>query len=112
VLAEGVFHAPGARAFDALVDREGLPQKGGGFAGVAVLEVAGANSFQGACLLQGCADLAGNGQRLAVVVAGLAGGRGPGRELAEAVEHMGLAVGFVASRISRNASRRLAAAAW
>ena len=79
VPAQGFLDALGAGASDALVDRECLPQVGGGFAGVAVLEVAVADSFQGACFLQGCADLAGDGQRLGVVVAGLAGGRGPGR---------------------------------
>jgi len=53
-----------------------------------------ADSFQCACLLQGCADLAGDGQRLAVVLARLAGGRGPGRWLAQAVQRLGLAVRF------------------
>ena len=33
------------------------------------MEVAVADSFQGLCFLQGCADLAGDSQRLAVVVA-------------------------------------------
>jgi hypothetical protein len=64
----------GAGAADALVDRQGLLEVSGGLAGVGVVEEAVADSFQGPCLLQGCADLAGDGQRLAVMVAGLAGG--------------------------------------
>jgi hypothetical protein len=47
-------------------------------AGVAVLQVGVAESFQGACLLRGGADVAGDGQRLGVMLAGLAGSRGPG----------------------------------
>ncbi len=57
----------------------------------AVLEVAVADSFQGACFLQGHANVAGDGQRLGVTLAGLLGGRGPGRKLAEAVQRLGLA---------------------
>jgi hypothetical protein len=67
----------GGGASDALVDGECVLQMRGP-AGVAVLEVALADSLQGACFLQGCADVAGDGERLAVVVAGLAGGRGAG----------------------------------
>ena len=47
--------------------------------GVAVAEVAVADAFQGACFLCGGAELAGEGQRLGVVVAGLAAIGGPGR---------------------------------
>jgi hypothetical protein len=77
VSAQGLLDALGAGGSDALVDREGLPQVGPGVAGVGVVEVAVTDSFQCACLLQGCADLAGDSQRLAVVLARLAGGRGP-----------------------------------
>jgi hypothetical protein len=41
----------------ALVDAEGLPKVGGGLAGIAVLEVGPAESFQGSCLLEGHADV-------------------------------------------------------
>jgi len=68
-----------AGAIDALVDRECQPQVGGSFAQVAVLDVGLGDSVQGACLLGGRADVAGDGQRPGVLVAGLAGGRGPGR---------------------------------
>ena len=75
----------------ALVDRECLPQVRGGLAGVAVLQVGLAESFQGACFLQGRAEVAGDGQRLGMVLAGLAGGRGPRGKFAEAVQRLGLA---------------------
>ena len=91
VVLEGFPDAPGGGGADALVDRECLPQVRGGLAGVAVLEVAVADSFQGACFLWGRADVAGDGQRPGVLVAGLAGGRGAERELAEAVQRFGLA---------------------
>jgi hypothetical protein len=71
--------APGSWGADALVDRECLPKVCGALPGVAVLQVALAKSFQGACFLWGRADVAGDGQRLSVTLAGLAGGRGPGR---------------------------------
>ena len=61
------------------------------FAGVAFLEVAVADSFQGACFLGGRFDVASDGQCLSVLVAGLAGGRGAEREFAEAVQRFGLA---------------------
>ena len=38
------------------------------------------------CFIKWCAQLAGNGQRLAVIISSLAGVCGPGRELAEAVQ--------------------------
>src|SRR5437773_832071 len=72
MLAQGLLEGVSARASDALVDREGLPQVGGGLTGVAVSQVAMADSLQGACFLEGSADVAGEGQGLAVVVAGLA----------------------------------------
>lgn len=46
---EGVLDALGAGGSDVLVDGERLFQVGGGFMSVAVLEVAAADSFQGAC---------------------------------------------------------------
>ena len=79
MVAEGVLDAAGGGGSDALVDRQGLPQAGGGLAVVAVLEVAAADSFQGACFVRGRAEVAGDGQRLGVLVAGLPGGRGPRR---------------------------------
>jgi hypothetical protein len=77
VVFEGLLHSPrgGGRAH-VLVDRECLLQVRGGFAAVAVLEVAVTESFQGACFLWGRADVAGDAQRPGVLVAGLAGGRG------------------------------------
>src|SRR6202050_5795310 len=83
--------ALGAGGADALVDRECLPQGCDGLAGVAFLQVAVADSLQGACLLGGRADVAGDGQRPVVLVAGLGCGRGAERELAEAVQRFGLA---------------------
>jgi hypothetical protein len=75
VLLEGFLDAPGAGVgSDALVDGECLLQVHRGLAGVAVVEVAVADAFQGACFVQRSADAAGDGQRLAVVVAGVAGG--------------------------------------
>jgi hypothetical protein len=94
MIGESFLDAPGVGGSDALVDGQCLLQAGAGFAGAAVLEVSVAGSFQGACFFQGHADLAGEGQRLGVVVAGLLGRGGPGRQLAEAVEHFGLAVPF------------------
>ena len=74
VLLEGFLDPPGGGGADALVDRECLLQVDRGLAGVTVVEVAVADAFQGARFLQRRADAAGDGQRLAVVVAGLAGG--------------------------------------
>ena len=76
-LEEGFLDAPGGGGCDALVDGQGLPQEGGGFGAVAVVEVAVAGSFQGACFLRGGAELAGDGQGPGVVVAGLAAVGGP-----------------------------------
>src|SRR5580693_5328396 len=78
--AESFLHALGAGGADALVDRECLPQRCDGLAGVAFLQVAVADSRQGACFLWGRADVAGDGQRPAVLVAGLGYGRGAERE--------------------------------
>ena len=78
-LGEGFLDAPGGGGCDALVDGKGLVQAGSAFAGVAVAEVAVADAFQGACFLRGGAELAGDGQRLGVVVAGEAAIGGAGR---------------------------------
>jgi hypothetical protein len=51
----------------------------GGFTAVAVAEVAAADAFQGPRFLRGRAEVAGDGQRLGVVVAGLPGIGGAGR---------------------------------
>jgi hypothetical protein len=88
--AQGVLDAPGGWGANALVDGECMPQVGGSFAGVAVTEVAVADSVQGSCFLQGRADLAGESECLVVVVAGLLAGCAAGGQLAEAVEHLGL----------------------
>jgi hypothetical protein len=79
LVAEGLLDAAGGGGSDALVDRQGLPQAGGALAGVAVAQVAAAGPFEGSCFLQGGAEVAGDGQRLSVVVAGLAAIGGPGR---------------------------------
>src|SRR5262249_14378551 len=60
-------------------------------AGVAISKVAVADSLKGACFLWGRTDVAGDGQRLRVVVTGLAGGRDAEREHAETVQRFGLA---------------------
>jgi hypothetical protein len=83
--------ALGSGGADALVDRECLPQGCDGLAGVAFFQVAVADSLQCACFLWGRADVAGDGQRLAVLVAGPACGRDAERELAEPVQRFGLA---------------------
>ncbi len=71
VVAEGVLDAPGTGSSDALVDRECLPQMGGGFAAVAVVEAGLADAFQGACFFEGAAEVAGDGEGLGVVLPGL-----------------------------------------
>ena len=73
LLAQGLLDALIARGSEALVDRQCLPQGCVGLAGAAVVEVAVADSFQGPCLLQGCAEIPGEGQGLGVVFAGLGG---------------------------------------
>ena len=90
-MSEGFLDALGAGGTDALADRECLPQVLGGLAAVAFLQVAAADSFQGACFLWRRADVAGDRQRPGVLVAGPAGGRGAERELAETVQRFGLA---------------------
>jgi hypothetical protein len=81
----------GLRGADALVDRECLQQMRGSLAGVALLEEAVADSFQRPCFLRGRGDAAGDAQRPGMLVTGLAGGRRAERELAEAVQRLGLA---------------------
>lgn len=76
---EGFLDALGGGGADALVDRECLPQVFRGLAGVAVLELAVADSLQGAGLFRGRAEAAGDDQGPDVLVACLAGGRGPER---------------------------------
>ena len=61
VVSDGFLDPPCGGGTDALVDREGMLQVRGGLAGVAVLQVGLAESFQGACLLQGRAKVAGDG---------------------------------------------------
>jgi hypothetical protein len=78
VILERLAHAPGRRDTDALIDRQRLPQMGRRLAGVAILQVAVAESLQRACFLRRRAELAGDGQRLSVTLAGLAGVRSPG----------------------------------
>src|SRR5262249_7513665 len=63
----------------------------GGLAGVAVVEVAEANTFQNTNFLKKHTKILNNGQRLDVLVAGPAGGGQPGGELAEPGERLGLA---------------------
>jgi hypothetical protein len=53
VLAQSLLDAPGGGSCNALIDGKCLLQAGGGFTGVAVLQVAAAGAFQGACFLQG-----------------------------------------------------------
>jgi hypothetical protein len=84
--------ALGTGCSDALVDTECLPQVSDACACVAVLEVATADAFQGACFLQRRTDGAGNGKRLFVVVGGLLAACGTGRQFTEAVEGSGLLV--------------------
>ena len=91
MVLEGLLDAPCGGGADALVDPECLLHVGGGLAGVAVLQVAVAESFQGACFFGCRAEVAGDGQGMGVVPAGLGGVCGPDRELAEAVECLGLA---------------------
>lgn len=79
IVGEGLLDAAAGEGSYALVDRQGLPQAGGALAGVAVLEVAAADAFQGACFLPGSAKLSCDGKGLGVVVAGLVAVGGPGR---------------------------------
>ena len=52
MVLEGLLDALGGGGADALVDRQCLPQVRGGLAGVGVLQVGLAESFQGACFLR------------------------------------------------------------
>jgi hypothetical protein len=69
-----------------------LAQVSGGFAGVAVAELAVAGAFEDTCFRQWCSDVAGDGQRPAVVLAGLPGGWGSRHQIAKVVQCRGLAV--------------------
>src|SRR5690348_13862072 len=87
---EGVLDALGVRDADALVDGKRLPQvRGGLVAVVAVVEVAVADIFQGTRFLKRHADVAGYGERLAVMAAGTASVIGPGSEPAQVVVCLG-----------------------
>ena len=68
---------------------------------MAVLEVAAADSLQGTCLFHRDADVAGDGQRLAVVVAGLLARCRAGLDLAEAVECGRLAASVAVTAVQR-----------
>jgi hypothetical protein len=50
VVMQGLLDTPGGDGADALVDRQCLAQMRGGLAGVAVLQLALTEPFQGACL--------------------------------------------------------------
>ena len=91
---DGFLNAPGGRGPEALVDGQCLPQVGGAFASVAVLEVAAADSFQGPCFFQRRAEFPRDGQRLAVMVVGLPGCGRCGQQLTDVVECFGLADSF------------------
>ena len=77
MLAQGFLDALGARGSDALIDTKCLAQAVQALARVPILQVAVGDAFEGACFLKGDADVAGEDERLIVMVAGLAGGRGP-----------------------------------
>ena len=79
VVAEGFLGLPGTGSSDALVDRQCLTQVRGGLAAAAVVEVAVADALQGACFLEGHAEITGDGERFGVLVAGPAAFRGTGR---------------------------------
>jgi hypothetical protein len=111
VVPEGFLYVLGAGGADALVDGECLLQVCGGLAEVALSEVAVADSFEGACLLWGRADVASDGQRPGVLVVGLADGRGAEREFAETVQRFGLAEPVADVGNSARACSWLAAAA-
>jgi len=74
VPSEGFLDVLGGGGANALVDRQRLPQVRHGLAGVAVVEVAGADAFQGAGFLRGHTEVAGDRQSPGVLVAGLSGG--------------------------------------
>ena len=61
VVLDGLLDSLRGGSVDALVDGECLLQVRGSLAGVAVLKVASAKSFQGACFFWGRADVAGDG---------------------------------------------------
>ena len=77
ILAQGFVDALGARGSDALIDTKCLAQAVQALARVPILQVAVGDAFEGACFLKGDADVAGEDERLIVMVAGLVGGRGP-----------------------------------
>src|SRR5215475_14511867 len=79
VVLDGLLNAPRGGGADPPVDRECLLQVRVSLAGVAVVQVALAESFQGACFLGGYVEVTGDGQGLGVVLAGLRGVRSPGR---------------------------------
>jgi len=61
-------NAPRGGNPDALVDRQCLLQEHRGLAGVAVVEVTVADTFQSAGFLAGGSDVAGHSQRLGVLI--------------------------------------------
>ena len=79
MILEGLLDALGSWGSDVLVDGERLLQVVDAFMIVAVFEVAAADSFQGTCFFERCADVAGDGQRLVVIVARVLAVCAPGR---------------------------------
>ena len=77
MLAQGFPDKLSARGSNALKDPVCLAQGVQSLVRVAILEVAVADAFEGTCFLKGDADVTGEDKRLIVMVAGLAGGRGP-----------------------------------
>jgi hypothetical protein len=61
VILEGFLDSPCGGGADAPVDRVCLVQQFHAFVVAAILEVCPAESFQGPCFFQGCADIAGDG---------------------------------------------------
>ncbi len=74
MVVEELLDAPAAGGSNALIDCDCLLQVRGGLAGVAVVEMAAADSFQSAGFLEGYTNVTGDGQCVAVAVPGLVRG--------------------------------------
>jgi hypothetical protein len=91
VLLEGLLDSLFGGVAYSLVDPECPRQVPGRFTRVAVQEAGPAKSFQGAPFLAGSTEVAHDGQRMSVMLAGLVGSRSPGCQLTETVQRLSLA---------------------
>ena len=88
MIAEGLLDTSGTGGSDPLVDRQGLAQACSTVAGLAIMEVASADTLQGACFFHRRGDVGGDRKGLLVTGAGVGRRSGCQRQLTHVVENL------------------------